>query len=88
MEGPLAPSRSRVRGIDNIHFTRFTGASPFRQVLAGVCIIATMSEDGEGPYDNSHRAFLQAFLANLVLTFQDAKPILAAIITAHRKALG
>ncbi|KAF2834939.1 DNA repair protein Nse1 [Patellaria atrata CBS 101060] len=34
-------------------------------------------------YDNSNRAFLQAFLARSVLTFEDAKVILAAILTAH-----
>lgn len=39
--------------------------------------------DTSSAYDNSHRAFLQAFLARSVLTFQDAKPILAAILTAH-----
>lgn len=36
-----------------------------------------------GAYDNSHRAFLQAFFARSVLTFEEAKPILAAILTAR-----
>jgi hypothetical protein len=36
-----------------------------------------------GPeYDNSHRAFLQALLAHSTLTFEEAKPILAAIFNA------
>jgi hypothetical protein len=39
--------------------------------------------DDQSQYNNSHRAFLQAFFARSVLTFEDAKPILAAIITAH-----
>jgi hypothetical protein len=39
--------------------------------------------DDQSQYNSSHRAFLQAFLARSVLTLEDAKPILAAIITAH-----
>ena len=42
-----------------------------------------MSEDDISPYDNSNRAFLQAFIARAVLTFDEAKPILAAILTVH-----
>lgn len=34
-------------------------------------------------YDNSHRAFLQAFLARGAMTFDEAKPILAAAISAQ-----
>ena len=34
-------------------------------------------------YDNSHRAFLQAFLSRSTLTLTTARPILAAIQTAH-----
>ena len=34
-------------------------------------------------YDDSNRAFLQAFLARSTLTFDTAKPILAAIFSAH-----
>ena len=34
-------------------------------------------------YYDSHRAFLQAFLANNTLTLSTAKPILAAIFTIH-----
>ncbi|KAG5976194.1 hypothetical protein E4U55_007467 [Claviceps digitariae] len=33
-------------------------------------------------YDNTNRAFLQAFLAHATLTFEEAQPILAAIINA------
>ncbi|MCJ1259691.1 hypothetical protein MMC24_007530 [Lignoscripta atroalba] len=44
-----------------------------------------MSDDGETPYNNTNRAFLQAFLARSTLTFEEAKPILAAIFTAHEK---
>lgn len=40
-----------------------------------------------GPdYDNSHRAFLQALLANGTLTFEQAQPILAAIFNAAEDA--
>lgn len=43
-----------------------------------------MADDGvTSAYDNSHRAFLQVFLSKSVLTFEEAKPILAAIITAQ-----
>lgn len=34
-------------------------------------------------YDDSHRAFLQVLLAKSTITFEDAKPILAAIFTAQ-----
>lgn len=42
-----------------------------------------MSEPPGDHYNNSHRAFLQAFLARSVLTFEEAQPILAAILTAY-----
>jgi len=34
-------------------------------------------------YNDNHRAFLQAFIARSTLTFDEAKPVLAAILTAH-----
>jgi hypothetical protein len=40
-------------------------------------------DDAESQYGNCQRAFLQAFIARSTLTFDDAKPILAAISTAH-----
>lgn len=36
-------------------------------------------------YEDSNRAFVQAFLARNVLTFDQAKPILAAIFSVHEK---
>lgn len=42
-------------------------------------------EEEEAQYNNTNRAFLQAFLARSTLTFEEAKPILAAIFTAHGK---
>ncbi|KAK2873963.1 hypothetical protein FQN49_001966 [Arthroderma sp. PD_2] len=39
-----------------------------------------MSGDGSG-YDDSHRAFLQAFMARSTMTLEEAKPVLAAIFT-------
>lgn len=39
--------------------------------------------DADDQYGNSNRAFLQAFIARSTLTFEDAKPIIAAISTAH-----
>lgn len=42
-----------------------------------------MSENGDIQYNNTNRAFLQAFIARSTLTFDEAKPILAAIFTAH-----
>ncbi|MCJ1278003.1 hypothetical protein MMC21_005817 [Puttea exsequens] len=36
-------------------------------------------------WNNSHRAFLQAFVARNPLTFDEAKPLLAAIISAHQR---
>jgi hypothetical protein len=40
-------------------------------------------EGAPGHYNNSHRAFVQAFMARSTLTFNQAKPILAAIMTAQ-----
>ncbi|KAI9851263.1 MAG: hypothetical protein M1838_004097 [Thelocarpon superellum] len=37
----------------------------------------------ETQYEDSNRAFLQAFLARGTLTFEEAKPLLAAIFSAH-----
>ena len=34
-------------------------------------------------YNDSNRAFLQAFIARSTLTLDEAKPVLAAILTAH-----
>ena len=45
--------------------------------------MTNMSRDDETQYNNSNRAFLQAFIARSVLTFEEAKPILAAIFTVH-----
>ena len=39
----------------------------------------------ESQYNDSNRAFLQAFIARNPLTFEDAKPILASIFSAHGK---
>ncbi|KAL9128348.1 MAG: hypothetical protein Q9217_002952 [Psora testacea] len=42
-----------------------------------------MADYDNAEYNNSHRAFLQAFIARSTLTFEEAKPILAAIFGAH-----
>lgn len=42
-----------------------------------------MAEQDDSGYNSSNRAFLQAFLARSTLTLDEAKPILAAIFTAH-----
>lgn len=42
-----------------------------------------MADDADSQYNNSNRAFLQAFIARSTLTFEEAKPLLAAIFTAH-----
>ena len=44
---------------------------------------ANMADDADIQYNNSNRAFLQAFIARSILTFEEAKPLLAAIFTAH-----
>ncbi|KAF2644735.1 hypothetical protein P280DRAFT_476738 [Massarina eburnea CBS 473.64] len=36
-----------------------------------------------GNYDHSHRALLQAFMSRSVMTFDEMKPIVAEILTAH-----
>ncbi|KAK4494036.1 hypothetical protein PRZ48_015223 [Zasmidium cellare] len=47
-----------------------------------------MSDDEDTPasYNNTHRAFLQALLTRQTITFEDAKPLLATILTAHNPA--
>ena len=42
-----------------------------------------MADEVDTQYNNTNRAFLQIFIARSVLTFEEAKPILAAIFTAH-----
>ena len=42
-----------------------------------------MPGDDDDQYNDSNRAFLQAFIARSVLTYEHSKPILAAIFTAH-----
>lgn len=44
-----------------------------------------MDEHQDSSYDNSHRAFLQAFMGRSVMTLEEAKPVLAAILTAQGK---
>ena len=46
-----------------------------------------MADDADSQYNNSNRAFLQAFIARTTLTFEEAKPLFAAIFTAHGKSL-
>lgn len=46
-----------------------------------------MADDADGRYNDSNRAFLQAFIARSTLTFEEAKPLLAAIFTAHGEPL-
>ncbi|KAF2144931.1 uncharacterized protein K452DRAFT_356283 [Aplosporella prunicola CBS 121167] len=41
-----------------------------------------MADNDGDDYNSTHRAFLQAFLARSVMTFEEAQPILAAILTA------
>ena len=41
-----------------------------------------MSDD-EPSYNNSHRAFLQTFLARSTFTLREAKPVLASILSVH-----
>ncbi|KAL8829240.1 MAG: hypothetical protein Q9170_006261 [Blastenia crenularia] len=43
-----------------------------------------MPENDE-QWNDGHRAFLQAFMARSTLTFEEAKPLLAAILTAYEK---
>ena len=43
----------------------------------------SMADDADSQYNNSNRAFVQAFIARSTLTFDEAKPLLAAIFTAH-----
>lgn len=40
-----------------------------------------MSDDD---YNDTNRAFMQAFIGRSTLTFAEAKPILAAIFSVHR----
>lgn len=44
----------------------------------------TQSAD-DGNYHNAHRAFLQAFLSQPLMTVDQMKPVIAAILTAHGK---
>lgn len=37
----------------------------------------------DAEYNDSNRAFLQAFMARSSMTFDEARPVLAAILSAH-----
>lgn len=41
----------------------------------------------EGRYNNAHRAFLQAFLSRSVMTVDEIKPVLAAVMSAKSEEL-
>ena len=45
-----------------------------------------MADKDDAEYNNTHRAFVQAFIARSTLTFEEARPILATIIGAHGKS--
>lgn len=51
--------------------------------LGRLCIANMASRSGEGDYDDSNRAFLQAFMARSTMTFAEARPVLAAIFSVH-----
>jgi hypothetical protein len=64
----------------------------FQKVVGSVTISralhptqTNMSDNGENEqvYNNSHRAFLQSFLSRATLTFEQARPIVAAIEKAQ-----
>lgn len=40
-------------------------------------------ETGPYNYNDTNRAFLQAFMGRSTMTFEEAKPVLAAIFSAH-----
>ncbi|RAH78592.1 DNA repair protein Nse1 [Aspergillus japonicus CBS 114.51] len=42
-------------------------------------------ETGPYNYNDTNRAFLQAFMGRSTMTFEEAKPVLAAIFSAHEK---
>lgn len=46
-------------------------------------IIVMATSMYEGGYNDSNRAFLQAFMARSTMTFDEAKPVLAAIFSAQ-----
>ena len=47
-----------------------------------------MADTGDEDYNNTHRSFVQAFIARSTFTFDEAKPVLAAIFSARRMSLG
>lgn len=65
-----------------------TALLPFTTIGASELASLNMADDAESQYNNSNRAFLQAFIARSTLTFEEAKPLLAAIFTAHGESLG
>lgn len=46
-------------------------------------MFSNMADVDNMHWNNSNRAFLQAFIARNPLTYEQAKPILAAIASAH-----
>ncbi len=70
---PLRANTATLNFIPILNSTRH-----FSQPIS--CI---MSEDEDVHYDHTHRALLQAFLARSILNFDEAKPLLAAILSAQ-----
>lgn len=76
-------SLGEVINLDHWNFTFI----PISMGASGVTSL-NMADDADGQYNDSNRAFLQAFIARSTLTFEEAKPLLAAIFTAHGESSG
>lgn len=73
--GFSTPVPNRQTSAETFHRHRF-------QLCCKLDAITNMAAEGSS-YNDSNRAFLQAFLARSSLTFEEARPILAAIFTTH-----
>ena len=45
-----------------------------------------MEDEEADSYTDLNRAFLQAFIARSTLTYEEAKPVIASIISAQRRS--
>ena len=68
---------SSVESEQHREHVRFKRKSSERQLL---CAASAMTEETDSEYDHANRAFLQAFIARSILTFDEAKPIIASIL--------
>ena len=81
---PLSGRNPNPRILDIIRRAiRVVHQNAIINIIRFIEFIDKMVSGVDADYNNGNRAFLQSFIARSTLTFEDAKPILAAIFSAQ-----